>query len=217
MGLFTGYAGWIAGVRDYIGSDEYTDAQIEVFLYLAQKQLNRELKSVWMEKSMALTITDPTYGAALDLLVNITDFGKIRLVNVDSSPPLDASAINELITLMDEDTSPVTSTDDPQTYCIDAGLLYVYPWPAVDAVVNVRYYEEVIPISLTLASNTFTDYHEDVLLYAACLAAAVYQVEDERIPIWKSEYERIKEEINNSSGKIKLGSTPLKRQITGLS
>jgi len=217
MGLFTGYAGWIEGVRDYIGSDEYSDAQIEIFLFLAQKQLNRDLMSTWMEKSMALTITAPTYGAALDLLTNITDFGKIRLVNVDSSPPLDVSAINEMIALMDEDTSSVVSTDDPKSYCIDAGLLYVYPWPAVDAVVNVRYYEEVIPISLTLASNTFTDYHEDILLYAACLAAAVYQVEDERIPVWKSEYERLKLEINNNSAKIKMGSTPLKRQITGLS
>jgi hypothetical protein len=68
-----------------------------------------------------------------------------------------------------------------------------------------------------LASNTFTTRHEDILLYAACLAAAVYQVEDERVPLWKSEYERIKSEINSASPKIKMGSTPLRRQITGLS
>jgi len=43
MALYSNYAAWIAGVKDWLDADHLTDAQIGAFLGLAQARLDREL------------------------------------------------------------------------------------------------------------------------------------------------------------------------------
>jgi hypothetical protein len=68
-------------------------------------------------------------------------------------------------------------------------------------------------ISENRDSNIFTEYHSDALLYAACLEAASYMVEDERIPTWQSAYVGAVKGANIEPGDIKKGSTPLVRRV----
>lgn len=214
MAFPTTFNGWTAYLRGWIGADEYSDAQIATFLDLATVRLNTDLSSFPMEKLHHKTILAPDHEQPIDLLMEMADFNKIRLVSVQGVGPLDVAALNEYV----EKAQDLTDTCyTPQLYNIDAGKLYIWPWPGENAVVDIHYYEKVPALSASVPTNTFSLHHPDLLLYASSLEAAPYMIEDERIPVWESKYTAGVFSNNAASVKIKMGSTPLKRQISGLS
>ncbi|RPJ53186.1 MAG: hypothetical protein EHM23_31450 [Acidobacteria bacterium] len=214
MAFPTTTSGWTAYVRNWIGADEYSDAQIGNFLDLAHVRLNTDLMSYPMEKLFHHTILEPDHEQPIDLTAVIPDFGKIRLVSVQGVGPLDVAALNEYVT---KEQNYVLSDYIPEMYNIDANKLYIWPWPGTDAVVDIHYYEKVPVLSETVNSNTFTLHHPDLLLYAASLEAAPYMVEDERIAVWENKYTMGVMTANANVTKIKMGSTPLLRKISGFS
>jgi len=214
MAFPTTFSGWISYIRNWIGADEYSDAQIGQFLDLGTTRLNNDLASYPMEKLFHHTILAPDHEQPIDLVMTIPDFNKIRLVAVQGIGSLDVAALNEYV----DKAQDLNHTDyTPQLYNIDHGQLFIWPWPAENAVVDIYYYEMVPPLSPTVNANTFSRKHPDLLLHAASLEAAAYMVEDERIPVWESKYAAGVIVANGNVSKIKMGSTPLKRQITGLS
>jgi|SRR6187399_2591856 len=214
MAFPTTTSGWQAYVRNWIGADDYSDAQIGAFLDLAQTRLNTELESFYMEKLFHRTILAPDLNQPIDLVLTIPDFNKIRLVSVQGVGALDVAALNEYV---DKAQDLTNSEMTPQFYNIDASKLYIWPWPGEDQVVDIHYYEMVPALSSSLNSNTFSLHHPDLLLYAASLEAAPYMVEDERIAVWESKYQVGVLTVNAASNKIKMGSTPLLRKISGFS
>lgn len=222
--IFAGYDTWVTNVKNFLDIDDVSDAQIQTFISLAQIRLNRELASYPMEKQFAYlqpaVPVDP-----LILTTLIPDFNKIRLVVPDTNAfPMNALAINEFMSLLaaqagglpDGMASPWLSSI-MGNYAIDAGILYMNPIPPENANITIFYYIEVPPISATLDSNIFTDNNSDALLYASCLEGSAYIVEDDRLGMWQSKYADAVASANVQGGKIKLGSTVLKRSIKGLS
>jgi hypothetical protein len=214
MAFPTSYNGWIAHIRNWIGADDYSDAQIGTFLDLAQTRMNVELMSFHMEAQYTKTILAPDAGNPINLSLEMADFGKIRLVSVRGTGPLDVAALNEYVEKAQDlfDTSYM-----PELYTIDSKKLYIWPWPAENAIVDIYYYMNVPSLSASVATNVFSLYHPDILTYAAALEAAPYMVEDERIAVWESKYMGGVLAANANVPKIKMGSTPLLRKITGLS
>lgn len=225
--IFIGYTGWIEGVKNYLDIDEISDAQIKTFLSLAQIRLNRELASYPMERQF--TYLQPAVPAdPLIITALIPDFNKIRLVVPDINAfPMNVLAINEFMGLLAAQNSnmPVgaAAIQNPWfwnvmgNYAIDAGILYMNPIPAEDASITIYYYATITPIGPTVDSNVFTDNNSDALLYASCLEGSAYIVEDERLAMWQAKYADAVASANLQGGKIKLGSTALKRTIVGLS
>jgi hypothetical protein len=205
--MFTGYAGWIVGVRDWLSVAEFTDAQIETFLALGQARLNRDLLAYRMEKIVAvLTIAGQSY---LTLDTAVPDFNKVRLVRYPGAGALQVLAMNELAIEYSKDPNSGT----PKFYAIEANQLIFQPIPATTATFHLHYYQKVTPISGTLDTNLFTEYYSDAMLYASCLEAAPYMAEDERIPVWESRYAAAVTAYNIEGKKIKMGSTPLTRTL----
>ena len=200
--LFPTYQAWIEGVRGWIVAYDFTDEQIEQFLALAQIRLNRELKSYRMEKHVDIPIS-------VDLDDAVPDFNKVRNVGWPGVGSLRVLAVNEYYDRLQENPDPGT----PTHYCIDAGRLLFYPVPTAEVDVSFDYYQMVEPIGPDRDSNIFTQYHSDALLYAACLEAASYMAEDERIPTWQASYVGAVKGANIESDVIKKGSTPLVREF----
>jgi len=197
--------GWIAYVRDFIGADEYSDAQINIFLDLAVNRLNREMMGYKMEWQISLLV-DSIAPQVVDITTLIDNFSKIRLVNIlnTTTGPLDVVSLNEMKKIQAEDHYPGGL---PTHYAIDAGVMYIYPFPALESTIEVFYYRKLNLIQ-------FGQYYPDALLHAACLEAASYMVEDERIQVWEAKYLAALSTANSEGDKIKLGSTPLKREFT---
>lgn len=213
--MFSGYAGWIAGVKDWIDTDDFTDAQIDVFLKLAHSRMNTDLRAYHMEKSDNYTVLagDVTNGY-ITLTDIASDFNGVRQISVGTYNT-ETITINEYRKKVAEE-APYES--DFYHFCIDAGRLYFYPAVEAGAVIYLDYWEEVPDLaSGTQESNTFTTYYSNILLYASCLEAAPYLVDDERVPTWQTAYETLVTRENADVARKKMGSTPLRRQITSLS
>jgi len=133
--MFTGYQGWIDGIRDWLDVDDYTDAQIASFLSLAQVRMNTDLMSSRMEKNTTLTIdgVDIIPGEPVDLDTAIPDFSKIRLVIPSwAKKASDVAAINELLSYI---ASDAYYDDELTYYAIDSMQLHMYP-PTLQSLKN---------------------------------------------------------------------------------
>jgi hypothetical protein len=205
--LYATYATWVAGIKDWIAGYDFTDAQIQNFLALAQIRLNRDLMSYPMEKQATYVIvsSDP-----ITLTSAVSDFNKVRLVRYPNVGSLKVLAINEMVDKLEQDPS----TGTPEYYAVDAGKLYLHPVPSsTGATITVHYYQTVAPIAVGTNTNLFTTQHSDCLLYATLLEAAGYMAEDERIPVWEKNYVAAVKATNVDPSNIKKGSTPLVRRV----
>jgi len=205
--IFDGYDAWVAGVRDWLDVDEFTDEKIQLFLSLANIRLNRDMMSYRMEKVAQLMVVGN--GLPVNLDVSLPDFNKVRNVGWPGVGSLEVLALNEWYNKQQEAPDKAT----PAFYCIDAGKLLFHPMPASSVVIHFAYYQMVPPIGPTRDTNIFTEYHSDALLYGACLEAASYMVEDERIPVWESKYVAAVKGNNIDPSNVKKGSTPLVRRV----
>ena len=215
--LYSTNAAWLAALKLWLMADDTPDVQIQTWLYLAQLRLNRELQSVHMEATIDIPIDDTLKGKPLDIATLIPTFNKVRLV----IPFLNAKSaysvsINEMIDMIGEAVasgSMPTPIDQKSYFCIDTNLLYIFPWPLSGSTVTVKYYPIIPPISATVDTNVFGDWHSDLLLFASLIEGSKFIVEDDRLPTWKTAYAEGVESTNNTSKHQKLGSTPLVRQI----
>lgn len=209
----TSYTGWIAYVRDWLSADEYSEAQIASFLDLAQLRLNREMESYGMEADTTIILATDT---PIVLLTAIPDFNKIRMVSYSGVGPLDPSNLNEVKKLLEENPGgSFPDGQEPKKYAIDAGKLYTFPATSAAGELDIFYYKRIPYLSTTppVPSNVFSEDHPDALLYASLLAASPYMKDHEDIEAWSSAYLSALSTANSDIYKIKLGSTPLKREI----
>jgi hypothetical protein len=85
-----------------------------------------------------------------------------------------------------------TETDIPIYYAdYDYTHWLVAPTPDIDYSFEVLYYERVQPLDSTNQTNWFTIYAPQALLYGTLLQAMPFIKNDERIPMWKAQYDLV--------------------------
>lgn len=67
----------------------------------------------------------------------------------------------------------------------------VAPTPAAAYDFEVMYYEEVQPLDSSNQTNWFTQYAPQAMLYGSLLQAMPFLKNDERMPMWRAEYDKI--------------------------
>ena len=67
----------------------------------------------------------------------------------------------------------------------------VVPTPAAAYDFEVMYYEEVQPLDGSNQTNWFTQYAPQAMLYGSLLQAMPFLKNDERMPMWRAEYDKI--------------------------
>ena len=83
-------------------------------------------------------------------------------------------------------------TDTPLYYCdYDYTHWLVAPTPAAAYDYEVLYYERSQPLDSSNQSNWFTQYAPQALLYGALLQAMPFLKNDERVPLWKAQYDQV--------------------------
>ena len=85
-----------------------------------------------------------------------------------------------------------TTTDVPLFFCdYDYEHWLVGPTPTLAYAYEVLYYERVQPLDSSNQSNWFTQYAPQALLYGSLLQAMPFLKNDERMPMWQGNYDRI--------------------------
>ena len=85
-----------------------------------------------------------------------------------------------------------TATGVPLYFCdYDYEHWLVGPTPTLAYAYEVLYYERVQPLDSSNQSNWFTQYAPQALLYGSLLQAMPFLKNDERMPMWQGNYDRI--------------------------
>ena len=85
-----------------------------------------------------------------------------------------------------------TQTEVPKFYCdYDYTHWLVAPTPASGYTFEVLYYERIQPLDSSNQTNWFTIYAPQALLYGSLLQAMPFLKNDERMPMWQAQYDKI--------------------------
>jgi hypothetical protein len=178
------YSGIIEAVERWLDRDDLNNL-VPDFITLAEKRINRALRSIDMESIATTPLIDGQLAYELPC-----DYVAARNIYVDS---LEVN-LNYL-------TPDVMSTIDKALpigyYTIKDGHIYLNNGATGNLV--VEYYKAYPALSTTNQSNWLTANAPDLLLYGSLLEAEAYMVEDERIPVWTQAFYKGIEDINDAS------------------
>ena len=188
---FTNYNELVTTVASYLARSDLTSI-VPTFVQLAQERMTRDLRTREMLKLSTTTATDSTVELPIDFL-------EMREIHFQGNPP---------VTL--EYQSPdkffrnhlTTTSGQPYYFTIIGYEMQFAPTPDNNQVLQMLYYNKPAFISPSVSSNLYLANYPDALLYATLAEAEPYLMNDARLQVWASMYERaISNIMNNDIGK----------------
>jgi hypothetical protein len=195
---FTNYNDLVSTIESYLARTDLSSI-IPTFIQLAQDRITRDLRTREMLKIATTTATDETVELP-------TDFLEMREIHFQGNPPtsLEYQSPDKFF----RDTMTTTS-GVPYYYTIIGYELQFSPAPDGNRTLQMLYYAQPTFISSTVSSNLYLANYPDALLYASLSEAEPYLMNDSRIQVWASMYDRaIGNIMKNDIGK-KFPNTPL--------
>lgn len=181
------YDSLVADISSYLErTDQATLEKIPTFIMLAEQVIAAEIKFLGNLTPMSSTMT--TSQAIIDkparwhktVSMNITVAGRRQPVFLRKYEYLR------------EYWPDATQEDVPKFYAdYDYTHWLVAPTPDDDYVFEVLYYERIQPLDSSNQTNWFTIYAPQALLYGSLLQAMPFLKNDERIPMWQAQYDKI--------------------------
>ena len=178
---FTNYTTFVATVANYLGRDDLTSV-IPDFVELAQERISRDLRVQEMLKVSTATTT------AGDATISFpADFLELREIHIDGTPvyTLEYQTPDKFF------RNEKTHLSGVPTFFTMLGAEFQFaPVPDGTQTVQILYYAKPDFISATQASNVYLAYFPDALLYATLAEAEPYLMNDERVQVWATLYDR---------------------------
>jgi hypothetical protein len=96
---------------------------------------------------------------------------------------------------------PDDAQEDPPQYYGDYDYSHwlIAPTPDDAYTFEVMYYEEVQPLDATNQQNWFTQYAPQAMLYGSLLQAMPFLKNDERMPMWQAQYDKIVNQLKTEN------------------
>lgn len=214
MADLTTYSGLQAAVADWLGRDDLT-AQIPVFIQLAEKRMNRELRLRVMEQTATAEVPAGVHVVELPerridgdwkVFLEMRDLawtggGVVR--NLKYTPPDDYVVMSQPAGL-------------PDQYTIISNRLYLLPAPAWDGELRLTYYGEIPPLSNeNQTTNNVLQMFPDLYLYATLVESGPYTRSSAPVEMWAEYYNagRLKAEANERKARFtaNLAMRPVRR------
>jgi hypothetical protein len=161
--------------------------------------MTRDLRTREMLKVVTTTATDGTVELP-------TDFLEMREMHFQGNPPITLEYESPDKFFRDQLT---TTSGLPYYYTIIGYEFQFAPAPDSSMVLQLLYYAKPTYISSTTSSNLYLANYSDALLYATLAEAEPYLMDDARIQVWASMYDRAIANIMNSDIGKKFPNTAL--------
>jgi hypothetical protein len=177
----TNYSDLQTTIASYLARSDLT-AMIPDFIRLAETRLRRELRIRQMLKVVTTTTT------AGDSTVELpSDFLQMRDMHLGTNPAatLEYQSPSALFR-----NSRTTESGLPRQYTVLAQEFQLSPVPDSAYTVNLLYYSAPVFMSSSVASNAFMAICPDLLLYASLGEAEPYLMNDGRLQVWATLYDR---------------------------
>ena len=204
MPAFTSYDNLKTNIADYLARSDLTE-KIPMFVSLAEKRLNRDLRLRQMLQQSTYSLTSgykvPTP----------TDFLEMKDIHIDANPVvnLNFKTVSQFYRLGNSST-----TGQPINYTLVSDNFVLAPRPVSGATINMTYYKIPKVLSDTNPSNEYLEVCPDLLLYASLVESAPFLMDDARLQTWEALYTRGLTSITKSDEQSEFPAQPLAVQLT---
>ena len=167
-------------------TDQATLEKIPTFIMLAEQVIASEIKFLGN-----LTVMQSTMVATQPVIDKPARWHKTVSMNVVVAGERKPVLLRKYEYLREYWPDP-TQTEVPKFYCdYDYTHWLVAPTPASGYTFEVLYYERIQPLDSSNQTNWFTIYAPQALLYGSLLQAMPFLKNDERMPMWQAQYDKI--------------------------
>ena len=205
MPAFTSYDNLKTNIADYLARQDLTD-KIPMFVSLAEKRLNRDLRLRQMLQQSTYTLTSGY------TVPTPADFLEMKDIHIDANPVvnLNFKTVSQFYRLGNSST-----TGQPINYTLVSDNFVLAPRPVTSpTVINMTYYKIPKVLSDTNPSNEYLEVCPDLLLYASLVESAPFLMNDERLQTWEALYTRGLTSITKSDEQSEFPAQPLAVQLT---
>jgi len=196
----TTYSELKTAVANWLARSDLTD-RIPEFIALAEARMSRALETRAQEKRATSTMT---VGDAYVLLPS--DLRSVRSVKLLTSP---VSTLDYLSPDGIDTNYPSTGNGKPVAYTVIGSEIRFAPAPDDNYDVEIAYITGVTALSDASPTSTLLTRYPDAYLYGALAAAAVYLMDDPRVPQCEQLFSRALAEISTSEDGAKFGGSSL--------
>lgn len=181
------YASLVTDISSYLErTDTATLQKIPTFIMLAEQVISTEIQFLGN-----LTVVTSTMNVGEPVIVKPARWRKTVSVNLIDNSQRQPVFLRKYEYLRNYWPN-ATQTDTPVYYCdYDYTHWLVAPTPDLAYNYEVLYYERVQPLDVTNQTNWFTQYAPQAMLYGSLLQAMPFLKNDERIPMWQAQYDRV--------------------------
>jgi len=201
---FTNYSDLQTTIANYLGRTDLT-TQIPDFITLAETRLARELKTRKMLKSATASMTGGDGKVALP-----TDFIEVRDLYIHGNPRMPVTYLAPSAFTRD---ARADESGLPVFYTVLAQEFLFAPIPDSAYTLEILYYAKPTVLSNTNTSNVFLANYPDALLYGALVEAEPYLINDARVQLWISLYDRAVNAISTSDEGSEYSGVPLTMKL----
>tara|TARA_B100000768_G_C11139679_1_gene315522 strand:+ start:54 stop:668 length:615 start_codon:yes stop_codon:yes gene_type:complete len=204
MPAFTSYTNLKQNIADYLARQDLT-TQIPMFISLAEKRLNRDLR-------LRQTLQQSTYTMAEGFEIPTPqDFLEMQDLHLVANPiiPLTYQTVSQFYR-----RNGNSQQGYPVNYTLVADNFVLAPQPTGATTANMTYYKIPKVLSDTNPSNEYLDVCPDLLLYASLAESAPYLLDDPRLATWQALYSEGLASITKSDEQSTFPAQPLSIQIS---
>jgi len=189
------YDSLVDDIQTYLErTDENTLVKIPQFIMLAEQIIASEIKFLGN-----LTVAQSTMVQGENVIPKPARWRKTVSMNVTVVGKRQPVLMRTYEYIREYWPSP-SATEIPLFFCdYDYQHWLVGPTPALAYSYEVLYYERAQPLDTSNQSNWFTQYAPQALLYGSLLQAMPFVKNDERMPMWQANYDRIIEVLKTEN------------------
>jgi hypothetical protein len=181
------YDSLVENIQSYLErNDAATLDKIPLFIMLAEQVIASKIKFLGN-----LTVNTSNMVANAPIIAKPARWHKTVSMNITVAGQREPVLLRKYEYLRNYSPDPAT-TGVPKYYAdYDYTNWLVAPTPALAYDFEVLYYERVQPLDSSNQTNWFTIYAPQALLYGSLLQAMPFLKNDERLPMWQSQYDAI--------------------------
>ena len=205
MPAFTSYDNLKTNIASYLARTDLT-TQIPMFISLAEKRLNRDLR-------LRQTLQQSTYTMSSGFIVPTpADFLELQDIHLEANPiiPLTFQTVSQFY----RRNGGSNAQGQPVNYTLVADNFVLAPQPTGATTCNMTYYKIPAPMSDTVPSNEYLEVCPDLLLYASLAESAPFLMDDPRLATWNGMYQTGLASITKSDEQSTFPAQPLAVQLS---
>ena len=194
------YTTLVENIQSYLKRDDTaTVEKIPLFIMLAEQIIASQIKFLGN-----LTVNTSTMTASTSIIDKPARWHKTVSMNITVSGERQPVLLRKYEYLR-EYWPNATSTGTPEFYSdYDYTHWLVAPTPDLAYTFEVLYYERIQPLDSSNQTNWFTIYAPQALLYGSLLQAMPFLKNDERMAMWKANYDQIMQTLM-AEDKLRIG------------